>query len=65
MTVSNVLRGRTDLVAEETRSRVLHAVHSLDYAPVRTSAQNRHVRTNTLGVVFLSSHHMDGADGMA
>ena len=63
MTVSNVLRGRTDLVVEKTRARVLEAVHELNYIPVRTSAQNRHIRTNAIGVVFLHSHRPDGPVG--
>ncbi len=63
MTVSNVLRGRTDLVAAKTRERVLTAVHSLDYIPVRTAAQNRHVRTNAFGVVFLALHRLNGIVG--
>jgi len=63
MTVSNVLRGRTDLVAAKTRERVLTAVHSLDYVPVRTAAQNRHVRTNAFGVVFLALHRLNGIVG--
>lgn len=53
MTVSNVLRSRTEKMSEETRQRVLQAVHDLDYVPVRTAAQNRHVITNAIGVVFL------------
>ena len=63
MTVSNVLRGRVDLVAEKTRERVLRAVHTLNYIPVRTSAQNRHVKTNAIGVVFLHLHRLDGIVG--
>ena len=63
MTVSNVLRGRVDLVTEKTRERVLHAVHALNYIPVRTSAQNRHVKTNAIGVVFLHLHRLDGSVG--
>ena len=52
MTVSNVLRDRTDRMGEATRRRVLQAIHDLDYVPVRTAAQNRHVTTHALGVVF-------------
>ncbi len=63
MTVSNVLRGRDHLVADETRVRVLEAVHRLDYVPVRMAAQNRHVKTSTLGVVFLHLHRLDGIVG--
>lgn len=61
MTVSNVLRNRTERMAPETRERVLNAVHALDYVPVRTAAQNRHVTTNALGVVFIQE--MQGAVG--
>ena len=53
MTVSNVLRNRTDKMGEETRHRVLQAIHALDYIPVRAAAQNRHVMTHAIGVVFL------------
>jgi len=53
MTVSNVLRSRTEKMSEATRQRVLQAIHDLDYVPVRTAAQNRHVMTHAIGVVFL------------
>lgn len=53
MTVSNVLRNRADKMGAETRRRVLQAIHDLDYVPVRTAAQNRHVTTHAIGVVFL------------
>lgn len=53
MTVSNVLRNRADKMGEETRRRVLQAIHDLDYVPVRAAAQNRHVTTQAIGVVFL------------
>ena len=43
MTVSNVLRNRATKTSEQTRQRVLLAVHELDYVPVRAAAQNRHV----------------------
>ena len=39
----------------ETRRRVLEAIHELGYVPVRSSMQNRHVRTNCLGLVFIQS----------
>lgn len=61
MTVSNVLRGRAEKTGSETRLRVMQAVHDLDYIPVRTAAQNRHITTNALGVVFIQE--MDGAVG--
>jgi LacI family repressor for deo operon, udp, cdd, tsx, nupC, and nupG len=53
MTVSNVLRRRVGSVSEETRLRVLEALQELDYIPVRSAAQNRHIETNALGVIFL------------
>ena len=53
MTVTNVLRQRTDQVSPETRKRVLQAVDELAYIPVRSVMQNRHVSTNTIGVLFL------------
>ena len=61
MTVSNVIRDRAGQMGEETRRRVLKAIHELDYVPVRTAAQNRHVVTNAIGVVFLQE--MQGAVG--
>ena len=61
MTVSNVIRDHAGQMGEETRQRVLKAIHDLDYVPVRTSAQNRHVATNAIGVVFLQE--MQGAVG--
>jgi LacI family transcriptional regulator len=53
MTVSNVLRDHADKMSEETRQRVLQSIHDLDYVPVRAAAQNRHVTTHAIGVVFL------------
>ncbi len=52
MTVSNVLRGRTHKVSEATRQRVLAAVQELNYVPVRSSMQNRHIETRVIGLVF-------------
>jgi DNA-binding LacI/PurR family transcriptional regulator len=63
MTVSNVLRGRRDVVAEATRERVLQAVRELDYVPVRSTVQNRHVETRIIGLVFehqAMNHHPMG-----
>jgi LacI family transcriptional regulator len=51
MTVSNVLRGRTGEVSEDTRQRVLDAVAALNYVPVAATRQNRHVETHLLGLV--------------
>jgi DNA-binding LacI/PurR family transcriptional regulator len=61
MTVSNVLRSRSEQTSEETRMRVLRAVQELNYIPVRSAIQNRHVSTNAIGVVFLQD--MEGAVG--
>jgi LacI family transcriptional regulator len=61
MTVSNVLRSRSEQTSEETRQRVLRAVQELNYIPVRSAIQNRHVSTNAIGVVFLQD--MEGAVG--
>jgi len=52
MTVSSILRGREGEAAPETRERVLRAVRELDYIPVRSSRQSRHVATRVIGVVF-------------
>lgn len=60
MTVSNVLRQRSS-VTEETRQRVLRALEELNYIPVRTAVQNRHVAMNDIGVLFLQE--MQGAVG--
>jgi LacI family transcriptional regulator len=63
MTVSNVLRGRNDVVADATRARVLEAVRELDYVPVRSTVQNRHVETRIIGLVFehqAMEHHPMG-----
>lgn len=60
MTVTNVLRHRAS-VTEETRKRVLSAVEELNYIPVRSAVQNRHVATHAIGVLFLQE--MQGAVG--
>lgn len=49
MTVSRVLHGQGGSQHEE---RVLAAVRELDYVPVRSAVQNRHVKTNILGVLL-------------
>lgn len=61
MTVSNVLRNRAEKTSEQTRQRVLQAVHELGYLPVRMAAQNRHVTTHAIGVVFIQE--MESAVG--
>lgn len=49
MTVSRVLRGEGESQHQE---RVLAAARDLDYVPVRSSLQNRHVKTNIIGVLL-------------
>lgn len=51
MTVSRVLKGRTSRFSAETYERVMAAVQELNYVPMRSSFQNRHVETNTIGYV--------------
>ncbi len=51
MTVSRVLHGRKNKVNEETYSRVVAAMQELDYVPVRSAVQNRHVETKAIGLV--------------
>jgi DNA-binding LacI/PurR family transcriptional regulator len=51
MTVSRVVQGRRDLVKPDTYERVLAAMEELNYVPVRLTMQNRHVPTNTIGLV--------------
>ncbi len=51
MTVSRVLHGRKNKVNEDTYSRVVAAMQELDYVPVRSSVQNRHVETKAIGLV--------------
>ncbi len=51
MTVSRVVRGRKHLVNSETYERVLASLRELNYVPTRSSFQNRHVETSTIGYV--------------
>lgn len=51
MTVSRVIRGRKHQVSSETYERVLAAVRELNYVPMQSSFQNRHVETSTIGYV--------------
>lgn len=49
MTVSRVLRGEGDSQFSE---QVMAAVKELDYVPVRSALQNRHVKTRSIGVLL-------------
>jgi len=51
MTVSRVIRGRKNQVNPETYERVMAAVRELNYVPMQSSFQNRHVETSTIGYV--------------
>ena len=51
MTVSRVARGRKSQVSEETYERVQTAMRELNYVPMRSAFQNRHVETSTIGYV--------------
>ena len=53
ITVSNVLHQRIGKFSDETRQRVRQALQELNYIPVRSAIQNRHVETHTIGVVFV------------
>jgi DNA-binding LacI/PurR family transcriptional regulator len=64
VTVSNVLRGVESRASEETRQRVLEAVHHLNYLPVRPpTVQNRRVETGIISLVFehadVTHHEID------
>jgi len=49
-TVSNVMLGRTEMVAPDKCRAVLQAVEKLQYVPVRTALQNRHVPTRVIAL---------------
>ena len=49
MTVSRVLRGAGE---SQFHEQVMAAVKELDYVPVRSSLQNRHVKTHSIGVLL-------------
>lgn len=51
MTVSHALNGRKHAMGADTYERVLQVVREMNYVPVRTAAQNRHVETNTIALV--------------
>ena len=52
MTVSRMLRGQKGLVSAKNQERILAALRDLDYVPVRTAMQNRHVKTGVIGLAF-------------
>lgn len=60
MTVSRVLRGQGGSQFEE---QVLAAVRALDYMPVRSAIQNRHVKTNVIGALLDAEFVLDSAIG--
>ena len=63
MTVSRVLHGRKDLVASDTFERVLASVRDLDYVPVASPTQNRHIKTGSIGIVpFYSNVYKNPID---
>ncbi len=49
-TVSNVLLGRTGVVTPDKQRAVLDAVRELEYVPVRSALQNRHVPTRVFAL---------------
>ncbi len=51
MTVSHALKGRKHAMSAATYERVLEAARELNYIPVRTASQNRHIETRAIGVV--------------
>lgn len=51
-TVTNVLRSRTARTSAATRERVQRALDELNYIPVSSASQNRHVETRIIGLVF-------------
>lgn len=52
MTVSNVVRGREDLVKQETRERVQAAIGALNYRPQTYGRALRTSRTSTIGLLI-------------
>lgn len=53
MTVSNVVRGRTDLVKEETRERVQAAIDALNYRPQILGRALRTARLRIIGLLIV------------
>ena len=60
MTVSRVLRNQGGSQFEE---QVLAAVRELDYVPVRSAIQNRHVKTSVIGALLDSEFVLESAIG--
>jgi DNA-binding LacI/PurR family transcriptional regulator len=63
-TVSNLVNGRTHLMAERTRERVEQAMIALDYRPNATARGLRIARVHTLGVFVLDQDARFLADPM-
>ncbi len=55
-TVSNVIRGKSDLFSDPTAERVRHAIRELNYSPNHTARSLVIQSTKTLGVVVPKSH---------
>ena len=53
MTVSNVVRGRVDLVKKETRERVQEAIAALKYSPQIYARALRTSRSRTIGLLIV------------
>lgn len=60
MTVSRVLRGQG---GSQFEAQVLAAVRALDYVPVRSALQNRHVKTNVIGALLDAEFVMESELG--
>ena len=52
MMVSRVLQGKKGQVSQKNTERILDAVRELDYVPVRSARQNRHVKTHVIGLAM-------------
>ena len=60
MTVSRVLRGQG---GSQFEAQVLAAVRALDYVPVRSAIQNRHVKTGVIGALLDAEFVLESAIG--
>jgi DNA-binding LacI/PurR family transcriptional regulator len=63
MMVSRVLQGKKGQVSQKNADRILDAVRELDYVPVRSSMQNRHVKTHVIGVAMDDALSFEGLVG--